>query len=69
MKKLIAFFQKIIKFIINFFDKILPKPKTVILENGTRVDPPRSSMIYISIILLVIVYILANVTYLDEYIA
>lgn len=62
MRKLIDFFQKAGKKAGRFFDKILPKPKTVILENGTTVDPPRSAKIYISIILLIIIYYFLGVT-------
>ena len=48
-----------------FFDRVLPKPKTVVLENGTQVDPPRSAKIYISLILVVVIYYFIEKTNFD----
>lgn len=62
MKNIIKFLQHVGKKIGSFFDKILPKPKTVILENGTEVNPPRSAKIYISIILIIVIYYFTGVT-------
>lgn len=62
MKKIILFFKKVGSSVSGFFDKILPKPKTVVLENGTTVDPPRSAKLYVSIILLIVIYYFLGVT-------
>ncbi|AIO17974.1 Phosphate-import permease protein PhnE [Candidatus Izimaplasma bacterium HR1] len=61
MKHIKNFFSKL----KAFFDKVLPKPKTVTLENGTTVDPPRSAKIYVSIILLVVIYYFLDITNFD----
>ena len=50
MRNIIKFLRLVGEKVRAFFDKILPKPKTVILENGTEVNPPRSVKIYISLL-------------------
>lgn len=46
----------------RLFDKILPSPKQVVLENGAIVNPPRSANIYISIALIIIVFYFTKIT-------
>jgi phosphonate transport system permease protein len=53
------------KAVSSFFDRIFPKPKKFSLQNGTEVQPPRSASIYISIILIVIVYYFSQITKFD----
>lgn len=48
-----------------FFDKILPRPKKLTLENGTVVQPPRSASIYISIVLLFVILWFTQITKFD----
>ena len=44
---------------------VIPKPKKVILENGTEVQPPRSSSIALSIIILFIILWFTEITKFD----
>lgn len=60
-----SFFQKTFSFLPKFVDKILPKPKQVVLENGTIVNPPRSASMYISIILLIVIVYFSKITEFD----
>ncbi|XMB65893.1 phosphonate ABC transporter, permease protein PhnE [Mycoplasmatota bacterium zrk1] len=58
-------FSKNWKSVASVIDRILPKPKQVVLADGTKVDPPRSTSIYVSIILLIIILYFANITEFD----
>jgi len=60
-----SFFKKIFSFLSKLIDKILPKPKQITLENGAIVNPPRSASIYISIILLIVIYYFSIITEFD----
>ena len=63
-----TFYQKVkeaFKAVISFFDRIIPKPKKISIGNGTEVQPPRSASIYISIILIIIIYYFTQVTKFD----
>lgn len=48
--------------ILHFFDKIIPKPKQVVLENGTIVNPPRSASMYITIALVIVIVYFSKIT-------
>lgn len=65
MKKIGKFFKDFKTNVGLFLNKLLPKPKTVTLENGTTVDPPRSAKLYISIVLIVIIYYFLDITNFD----
>lgn len=61
----VDFLQKAGKATLAFFDKILPKPRPLIINEETVVNPPRTASLYVTIIILVIVYYFIGLTNFD----